>query len=93
MLDKILFVLFYACCLGGVIVWLYATYHWIQMFCNVQQGMKLLVFLTPIGLFLPSCFTEKGNHHRLRALVGMLMFLAFCLLGGLFWHLHIRIGI
>ena len=87
MLQKFSAILFYACCLSGLVVWLYTAHHWLQMFFNVRQGMRLFVFLTPIGWLFSSSFTENGNYHRVRGLVGMLLFVALCFLGQLFWNL------
>ena len=87
MLQKFSAILFYACCLSGVVVWLYAAYHWLQMFFNVRQGMRLFVFLTPVGWLFSSSFTEKGNYHRVRGFAGMLWFVLLCLVGALFFRL------
>ena len=88
MVDKILIFLTVVSLAGVLITWLYTTYHWYQTFGNARPGMGLKAYFNPLGLFDPSHFTEEGNYHRVRTLIGMLLSMFFCLSAVLFRHLH-----
>jgi hypothetical protein len=82
--------------ISAAVIWLYSAYHWIGMLTNVHPDKRLFVYLIPVGLFIglfsESYFTEKGNYHRVRSLIGFSFFVGLCLLGGLSWHFGTKMG-
>jgi hypothetical protein len=92
MLNKILLAITISSWLACLITWLYATYHWIHTLGNTRPGMLRSVLFNPVGFFTASYFTEKGNHHRKRTLIAVLIFLLTWSVGLLCLRLQTNIG-
>ena len=87
MLNKLLYFLAKICEVGSFLSAVYACYHWIHTLNTSRPGRRSAPFFFLWGLFDESNFTDKGNYHRIRFLVGLIVTLALLVLSKLALYL------
>ena len=54
----------------AVYFWIKAANHMIKTLERIRPENKIMLYIHPLGLLKSSYFTEEGNHHGIKALMG-----------------------